>query len=42
MTHRNMYDIPIGTEKVHEENEEDNGDAVYQESECIGVNATVQ
>nr|POE83722.1 hypothetical protein CFP56_31444 [Quercus suber] len=31
-----------GTEKVHEENEEDNGDAVYQESECIGVNATVQ
>ncbi|KAL4620542.1 hypothetical protein ACB092_06G162100 [Castanea dentata] len=42
MTHRNMYDIPIGTENVHEENEEDNGDAVYQESECIGVNATVQ
>ena len=42
MTHRNMYDIPTGTEKVHEENEEDNGDAVYQESECIGVNATVQ
>jgi len=42
MTHRNMYDIPIDTEKVHEENEEDNGNAVYQESECIGVNATVQ
>ena len=41
MTHRNMYDIPTGIEKVHEENE-DNGDVVYQESECIGVNATVQ
>ncbi|KAF3962563.1 hypothetical protein CMV_012939 [Castanea mollissima] len=37
-----MYDIPIGTENVHEENKEDNGDVVYQESECIGVNATVQ
>ncbi|KAK9993895.1 hypothetical protein SO802_023598 [Lithocarpus litseifolius] len=42
MTHRNMYDIPTGIEKVHEENEEDNDDEVYQESECIGVNATVQ
>ena len=42
ITHRNMYDIPTGTEKVHEENEEDNGDAVYQKSECIGVNAIVQ
>ena len=31
-----MYDIPIGIKKVHEENEEDNGDAVYQESECWG------
>ena len=41
MTHRNMYDIPTCIEKVHEENE-DNGDVVYQESECIGVNATVQ
>ena len=41
MTHRNMYDIPTGIEKVHEENEDD-GDVVYQESECIGVNATVQ
>ena len=30
------------TKKVYEENEEDNGDAVYQKSECIGVNATVQ
>ena len=42
MTHRNMYDIPTGTEEMHEENEEDNGDKVYQESECIGVNATIQ
>ena len=40
--HRNMYDIPIGTEKVHKENEEDNDDAVYQESKCNEVNATVQ
>ena len=30
------------TKKVYEENEEDNGDAVYQKSECIGVSATVQ
>ena len=30
------------TKKVYEENEEDNGDVVYQKSECIGVNATVQ
>ena len=42
MTHRNMNDIPTGTEYVHEENKEDHGDEVYQESECIGVNATVQ
>ncbi|KAK9994727.1 hypothetical protein SO802_024430 [Lithocarpus litseifolius] len=42
MTHRNTYDIPTGIEKVHEENEEDNSDEVYQKSECIGVNATVQ
>ena len=30
------------TKKVYEENEENKGDAVYQKSECIGVNATVQ
>ena len=42
MTHINMYDILTGTEKVHEENEEDNDDAVYQESKCNEVNATVQ
>lgn len=42
MAHRNMYDIPKGTEKVHEENKEDNGYEVYQESEYIEVNAIVQ
>ena len=42
MTHRNVYGIPTGTKKVYEENEEDNGDGVYQESECIGVNVIIQ
>ena len=42
MTHRNIYGIPTGTKKVYEENEEDNGDEVYQESECIGVNVIIQ
>ena len=42
MTHRNMYNISTSTEEVHEENEEDHGDEVYQESECIGVNAPIQ
>ncbi|KAL4594441.1 hypothetical protein ACB092_12G021200 [Castanea dentata] len=27
---------------MHKENEEDNSDEVYQESECIRVNATIQ
>ena len=27
---------------MHEENEEDNSDEVYQESECIRVNAIIQ
>ena len=42
MTHRNMYNIFTSTEEVHEENEEDHGDEVYQESECIRVNAPIQ
>ena len=42
MTHRNMYNISTSTEEVHEENEEDHGDEVYQESECIRVNAPIQ
>jgi hypothetical protein len=42
ISHRNIYDIPIVVEGESEEDDQDHGDMVYQENECVRDNAPIQ